>query len=372
MTNNAQPVADRATPALSPLSAKPRPEPGAAVAPLACELMSEADEAAWTDYVAAHPGATAYHGLAWRDAVREAFGKPCRYLLARRAGGAVAGVLPLMRQKSLLTGDALVSLPYCNYGGPLADDDAVARALIAAAHAQAQSLGSRRLEIRDLEDRGGDFGLRLDKVSMRLNLPDSVDALDKSFGAKRRSQIRRPFKDGAAVTVGGRENLDEFYRVFSENVRDLGTPVYPRRFFETLWDYLGERCRIVLVRVGEDVAAAGFLLSHGSLLEIPWAGASAKHKRLGVNMLLYREAMAYAIESAHEVFDFGRCTRDSGSYRFKAQWGSETHQLYWVVWPKLAPGEAAAPDSFVRRLWQKLPLPVANWLGPKITSNLPW
>lgn len=327
-------------------------------------------EDSWTEYVARHPDASIYHGLQWRDAIHSVFRKQCVYLIATRSDDRVVGVLPLMRQKGWLTGDALVSLPYCNYGGPLADDARVADALIREAHAWARDNGSSRFEVRDVSQRSVDLDVRTDKVCMRLELPDSAEEWNRSLGTKRRNKIKRPQKAGVEVTVGGRELLNGFYSVFCANMRDLGTPVYPRSFFDSIWAGLGDRCSIVLANHEGEPVAGGFLIEHRGVMEIPWAGARAEYKRMRVNMFLYWRAIAHSIESGCRIFDFGRSTRDSGTYQFKREWGAQPRQLYWYVLPDAqGPGESASRAS---ELWKKLPLPAANWLGPRITSNLPW
>ncbi len=331
---------------------------------------------AWDAYVAAHPAGSLYHQSRWGRLVEGLFGHASSYWAAWE-GARLVGVLPLTRLRSRLFGDYMVSLPYVNYGGALADSPAVARQLMQAAAAKAAALGSSHIEFRDTVAWGGGWPVRTDKVAMELPLPADPEALWKAFGSKLRSQIRRPLKEaGVETVVGGSELVGPFYQVFSRNMRDLGTPVYPRRLFERIVQTFPAQTRIVLVRYRRRPAAAGFLLQAGDRREIPWASSLQEFNRLAVNMLMYWQALRVAIEARCRVFDFGRSSIDSGTYRFKRQWGAQPRQLYWHYW--LAEGRPLprlTPDNPRYRLairsWQRLPVPIANLLGPHIVRNLP-
>lgn len=342
------------------------------------QVVSVGDERAteWDGFVAAHPAASAYHGYLWRGVIRRSFGCETHYLMATSAGGRVSGVLPVARLKSRLFGDFLVSLPYFNYGGPLSDSQAADTALTDHAVALAKSLGVGHLELRERTERNGPWAVRTDKVAMVLDLQPTTDQQFAALGSKLRSQVRRPQREGVAVECGGLELLPKFYRVFARNMRDLGTPVYAVGFFETMLTLLGDAAEIVVVSVGAVPAAAGFLIHLRGRTEIPWASSVREWNPVGVNMLLYWEAIKAAISRGSTQFDFGRSTAGAGTFRFKAQWGAGPQPLYWHYW--LADGRdmpALRPDnprfSMAIRTWQRIPVWAANLLGPPIVRNLP-
>lgn len=334
------------------------------------------DAPAWDAFVLAHPAATAAHRYAWRDVIARLSGQPAPYLIARDAGGQVAGILPLGRLRSALFGDFLVSSPYLNYGGPLARDAGVDGALVEHAVAVARELGVGHLELREQTSRGAGWPARTDKAAMLLDLAVDAERQFAALGAKLRSQVRRPERDGATVRWGGSDLLADFYAVFARNMRDLGTPVYGRSFFAGVLAALGPAAEIGVAYVGNTPVAAGLLVHFRERTEIPWASSLREWNRIGVNMLLYWEALRRSIGRGSRVFDFGRSTVDAGTYRFKAQWGAVPRPLCWNYW--LAPGHQLPglnPDNprfaLAIRAWQRLPLPVANWLGPRIVRHLP-
>lgn len=351
-----------------------RVEPPSCAAPVRVADLDCAHERAWARYVDAHPQATLYHSLAWRRVVHVAFGHQTHYLYAHR-GGRVTGVLPLARLCSRLFGDFLVSLPQVNYGGALADSAETAVALMEAAGARAAALGCRHVELRDTAARA-DWPVRTDKVVMELALPASVDELWARFDSKLRAQIRRADKEGVQIVRGGAELLPEFYTVFARNMRDLGTPVYARGFFAAIAAGFPQATTLVVCRLGGRAVAAGFLLRHRERVEIPWAASVREYNRLGVNMALYWAALRAAIGQGCRVFDYGRSTVDSGTYRFKKQWGAVPRPLYWHYWlndgvamPALTPGNPKYRRAIAA--WQRLPLFVANRLGPMLVKHLP-
>ena len=270
----------------------------------------------------------------------------------------------------------LVSVPYVNYGGVVADTPVIAAELLDEACRIADLLGVSHLELRHTAPLEGDWPVRTDKVTMLRALPGSAEELWKALGGKLRAQVKRPQREGATVERGGAGLLPDFYRVFAENMRDLGTPVYPIEFFQAIAGTLPDAVEVVVVRVKGEPAAAGFLLANGNTLEIPWASSLRRHNPIGVNMLLYWSALEGAVEKGFAAFDFGRSTREGGTYRFKRQWGAEERPLYWHYWlrpgvplPQLNPHNPKY--ALAIKVWQRLPLAVANTLGPHLVKNLP-
>jgi serine/alanine adding enzyme len=335
-----------------------------------------ADVAEWDAYVRQAPGATIYHLHAWRGIISDVFRHESHALVARDDAGLIAGVLPMVRLRSRLFGDFLVSVPYFNYGGVVADSPQIAESLLKAAAVRARELGVSHLELRHSSNVAPQWPSRTDKVAMLLPLPESAATLHKQLDSKLRSQIKRPLREGAVCTSGGIELLDDFYAVFARNMRDLGTPVYPRRFFARILEAFPQEARLFVVRLAGAPVASGFVLGHGTTLEIPWASSLRSANAVGVNMLLYWSVLEYACERGFKTFDFGRSTRDGGTFRFKKQWGAAPQQLYWHYWlrdgtelPQLNP--ANPKYRLAVSAWQRLPLPLANLLGPLIVGNLP-
>ena len=338
-------------------------------------VATAAERDPWERYVGSYVRATHYHQFGWGELIRQVFGHQVPYFIARNAG-VVTGVLPTVRLKSRLFGDYLVSMPYFNYGGVLANDNVTAGRLLDAAADYAAAAGLDHFEVRHTDPMRPTWPARADKVCMHLPLPDDEETLFKNLGSKLRAQIRRPEKEGACARDGGAELLDDFYTVFSRNMRDLGTPVYGRRFFSAMLAAWPQDTRIMVVHLGEVPVAAAFLIGYRERLEIPWASSLREYNRYGVNMMLYAEVLKYAIRNGYQVFDFGRSTVDAGTYKFKKQWGAQPQPLHWEYWlPDGAALPELRPDSPKFRLavsaWQRLPVRLANWIGPSIVKNLP-
>ncbi len=336
----------------------------------------DAPTSAWDAYVDSHPDATPYHAHRWLALTAAEFGHHQLNLLARSNAGALKGVLPLMRLRSSLFGNFWVSLPFVNFGGPLAESDEVATALMRQAVEIAAADGASHVEFRTLSPLEGTWPVRTEKVLMELALPASEEVFLKSIGAKLRSQARRAVREGATIQHGGRELVPEFYAVFSENYRDLGTPVYSKSLFERIATTFPEEMTISVVRIGDTPVAGGLTIRSRTRTEIPWAAALRRYNKFSVNMFLYAEIIKREIAAGQSVFDFGRSTIDTGTYRFKKQWGATPRQLHWHYWVKS--GGAAPtlnPDNpkyaLAIRAWQRLPLSVSRVLGPHIVKYLP-
>jgi len=337
--------------------------------------IDERGSADWDRYVGSHPNASLYHRYLWRSIIERSFNQRCIYLAARDPHGNICGVLPLVRLRSRLFGDFNVSLPYFNYGGVLADNTKVADQLLQHAAALTRTNGQRHLEVR-ATTRLNDWPVRTDKVSMILPLPTDIETLEAQLGSKLRAQINRARREQPSTHCGGIELLDDFYRVFARNMRDLGTPVYARHFFANILQALPQQAHLVVIRLHNRPVAAAFLLGDRDLMEIPWASTLREVNALSMNMLLYREVLHFAIGLGYPFFDFGRSTQDAGTYRFKRQWGAQPLQHYWhYALPEGAQLPELKPDSpkfrLLIRCWQRLPVPLANLIGPPIVRNLP-
>jgi FemAB-related protein (PEP-CTERM system-associated) len=331
----------------------------------------------WDRYAAAHPQGSAYHRSAAVCIGARAFGLPCWFLSARGVDGALCGVLPLVEQSSLLFGRYLSSVPFFTYGGVLASDPAAATALAS----QAAELGRQRradhVELRHtLPMPELNLPTRTDKVSMILPLPATEEALAKQLGSKLRSQIRRAEREGPEIAWGGAELLDEFYAVHSRTMHELGTPEQSRHFFGVVWETLADAMSVLVIRLKGRAQAAAVLVSHGRCVEVPWAAATPEAKQASVNMRLYWELLRHCVDRGAESFDFGRSTVDSGTYRFKAQWGAQPLPLHWHYW---LPGGGPLPKmnasnpKYARaaELWRRMPLWCANLIGPHLARKLP-
>ena len=330
----------------------------------------------WDDYVARHGSATAYHRASAVEIGAQAFKLRTSYASAYE-GEDIVGVLPLVEQSSRMFGRFLVSLPFVTYGGILADDPRIAAALANRAALEAQRRKARHVEFRHTTSLPEiELAERLEKVSMILPLPESEQALSRQLGAKLRSQIKRGEREKLELAWGGAELIPDFYRVFAPAMHALGTPVYPRRFFEVVYDALREVADILVIRMAGRPQAVAFLVQHGRTIEVPWAVASLDAKQRSVNMRMYWELLVHSMQKGATAFDFGRSTVDSGTYRFKEQWGAEPHQLHWHYWlpsgvpvPKL--NQSNPKYARAVALWRKMPLWSANFLGPKIIRHLP-
>jgi FemAB-related protein (PEP-CTERM system-associated) len=327
----------------------------------------------WTDYLARHAGITLLHDPRWGLVMQEAYGNRPYYLTARR-NDAVVGILQLVLQKSLLFGTHLSSLPYFDASGVLADDAAAAEALVDEAASLRTETGADWVELRHEDALPADLPRRDDKVTVRLPLPNDADALWNALKSKVRSQVRKPEKEGLTPHGEGDATLEEFHAVYVRNMRDLGSPPHSKRFFEVLRAHFGEAVRLFSVRQGETPLAASLTLTDVKAVRVPWAAGDWRFRKLGANMLLYWGMLKDGCARGAPCFDFGRSTRDSGTHRFKQQWGAEDVPLYWHY--ILAEGDDPPeidPDSpkyrFLVGAWRRLPLFAARLIGPRLIRN---
>jgi len=341
-------------------------------------------DSTWDAYVSNHPYATPWHMSSWRGVFEESYGLTAHYLTAEKSPAVMTGLLPLFHFKSPFFGSSLVSMPFLDGGGILADNAETTKELFETAVSLGERLGVSRIELRcsqfpdwtrQVEPASYPFELQQNKVRMLLRLPDSPDDLLASFRSKLRSQIKRPSKEGCIARLGGVELLDEFYGVFSTNMRDLGSPVHSKRLFRAVLSRLAHNARVCIVDLRGKTIAGGIFIWFRDTVCNPWASSLREYSSLSPNMLLYWTMLEFACRNGFSFFDFGRSSPDEGTYRFKEQWGCRAEPLTWLHLFLRGRSGLRAPcskESFgtLVRYWKKLPLPLAAIAGPVIRKRI--
>lgn len=315
----------------------------------------------------------------------EAFDHQLHTLIAYQ-GNEIIGVLPFVGTRSPIFGNQLTSLPFYNYGGLLCTDDKAKIPLLQMAKALMITYGYQSIQLRTVEEdpvyEHLQFDTTSEKATFFYELPDIPNKLGAGNSKKRtklRSQAllaeRRCEESGDSLRVmfGGSELLGDFYEVFRTHMRDLGTPVFAQSWFDSVLSHIPSK--IVVVYVNDKPLATGWLFTHNDThWSIPWASCLKAGNALSLNSYMYFRILSSAIENNISSFDFGRSTVDSGPYRFKQQWGPEPTLCHWHTFSVLNTEAAVGPKKegfgLAVKAWQKLPLGVANVLGPKISKTL--
>jgi serine/alanine adding enzyme len=334
-----------------------------------------ADRERWQQFVDSHSDCTNYHRWGWKSVIEESFGWPTFYLMdvdERR----VRGILPLVSQKSLLFGNFLTSMPFLNAGGIVAEESAAEQALVEEAARIAVRLKAQYVELRHRQDHKLSLVQKTNKVTVMLPICSDQDQMWKALDTKIRTKVRKSMNLGLKAEFGGKELLGDFYAIFAENMRDLGTPVYAKAFFSNILEAFPQDTYICIVSNGGKAIASSFLCGYRDRVEAVWSSSIRKYLSMKPNMFLYWNLFCFGGQRNYKVFDFGRSTVGSGTHDFKLQWGAETVPLYWDYW--LPPGGALPglnPDNpkyrLAIRMWQKLPVPVTRFIGPHIVRCLP-
>lgn len=335
--------------------------------------LTEADFARWDAYVMAHPKATFFHRASWQRVIQRAFNHPTHFLFAER-DGQITGILPLAEINSRLFGHSLSSLPFCAYGGVVADDDEVCKALEAAAVSLARELNVGYLELRNLEQVHADWPAKRELyVTFRKVILPDVEANMNAIPRKQRAMVRKGIKAGLMSEMD--EGVDRFYGVFSDNVHRHGTPALPKQYFQILRDEFGTDCSILSVlKDGKVVSSVLSFYFRNEILPY-YAGDMPEARDLAANDFKYWELMRRACEAGYTLFDYGRSKLGTGPYSFKKNWGFEPqplHYEYQLVKADDVPDVNPLNPKYRLFIaaWRRLPLPVANFLGPYVVRNL--
>lgn len=314
---------------------------------------------------------------AWLNVLRDGLQHEVYALEALTPENTLCGYLPLAYVRSLLFGRFLVSLPYLNSNGVQAQCADAQTLLIERAVSLADQLRVKHLELRHESPIAHPRlnGSLTSKVHLRFDLPESTEQLWKDLDSKVRNQIRKGEKNQLDVCWGSTDLLDDFYHVLCHNMRDLGTPVYSFAFFAEILATFPNEAELCIVKLkGQPVACA--LLLHGNdVSEVPTASSLREFNATCANMLMYRHLLDRAIARGQRIFDFGRSTLNSNTYKFKLQWGAKPHPATWQYYLRDGNPDDTRPENpryrRMIRIWQKLPVRVTQVLGPRIVRGIP-
>ena len=338
--------------------------------------QSGAEAERWNRFVESRPESNLCHRWEWRRVFEQAYRWRCHYLTIERSGE-TRGILPLVQMWRPFGARRLVSVPYLDQGGPLAEtvddeQDLVHRAMKVLLRHRGRSLLLRGTLAHRPESERTETG----RARMVLALPPSSEELWTKLNGKVRNQVRKAERSGLTTARGAAKQLDEFYDVYATNMRDLGSPPHTRRFFATLFEAFGPRAAIYSTRDETGLCvAAGIALRHGDSVVVPWASSLREARSACPNHSLYWTILSDCIDQGATSFDFGRSWIDSGTFKFKKQWGAEPVPLRWLHIDddgKMKSGDALKPSDhpLVTGIWSRLPVPIANRVGGGVRRYL--
>jgi FemAB-related protein (PEP-CTERM system-associated) len=342
-------------------------------AALTIKTLEDVDRTRWDAFVAACPQATFFHRAGWQRVLSQSFGHSCHFLYAER-GGEMRGVLPLVHVNSRLFGNTLISNAFCVYGGPAAIDDEAYTALDGAAVALAEKLGVDVLTYKLMEPRHDDW-IRDSELYATFRKPISADHDEnlKAVPRKQRAMVRKGIKNGLRSEVEG--TIDRFYPIYANSVHGLGTPVFSSAYIEALQREFGDACEILAILHGDEVVSSVMSFYFRDEVLPYYAGGTDGARNTAAYDFMYWEVMRRAADRGCTLFDFGRSKRGTGAFSFKEHWGFDPQALHYEY--RLV--RASAPPNvnplnpkyrlFIA-LWKRLPLFVANRLGPMIARDL--
>jgi FemAB-related protein (PEP-CTERM system-associated) len=344
--------------------------------PLTLHVLQPHEYGRWDDFVRACPDATFFHLSGWQKVIETSFGIKTWFYYVQQ-DGQIQGVLPLAEIKSRLFGHSLGAMPFCVYGGPAATGDAARAMLDGAAHELARKLGVGHLEYRGMQRFHPDdpnWHTKELYVTFRKEITGDDETNMNAIPRKQRAMVRKGIKLGLRGEVDA--NVDRMFEAYAHSVHRLGTPVFPKKYFAMLQEVFGDECEVRSIVTEDNRLVAAVLSFYWRDEVVPYYGGGMDLAReVAGNDFMYWNLMQAAAARGCRLFDFGRSKLGTGAYDFKKNWGFTAQHLPYEY--KLY-GATALPDNnplnpkyqlFIK-MWKKLPLPVANFMGPYIVRNL--
>jgi len=341
--------------------------------PFVIRYARDDDAAAWDAFVFKSANGTFFHRFGWRAIFRDVFDLTPHYLVAEN-GGEIIGILPLVHQKSIFFGNSLIAAPFCVEGGSVAINPETRVRLDEEAISLVYKLKAGSLEYRSRVANRTGWAVRKDLyATFERELSSDDEENLQAIPRKQRAVVRKTLKSNLTSHVDGDANA--LFRVYSESVRNLGTPVFPKTYFEALLKTFGSDCDVVVVREGSEPVSAVMNFYFRETVMPYYGGGRPAARRNGANDFMYWEVMRRAVARGYRRFDFGRSKAETGAFSFKKNWGFEPQ---WLEYEYYLPPGASMPDKNPNNpkyagliaVWKRLPLPVANFIGPYLVRGL--
>ena len=332
----------------------------------------------WDAYVKAHQQGSFFHLSGWQNVIEKSFDHACYFLYAEQEGS-ICGVLPLVEVKSNLFGHALVSTPFCVYGGVIADSVEIVRQLEAEACRLAEELGVDYLELRYKDKQDSSLLLKQAHSTFGCEIAENSDKILANIKKKQRAVIRHSLKNELSCSISSdakSTDFSDFYTLLSTSYRNLGTPIFTQRYFENLMTTFGDCSDIAVIRDKENIPSSAVMNFYYNEQMLPYYGGGNDSARgLKSADFMYYQVMCHAQEKGKTWFDFGRSKNDSGPYKYKKNWGMEPQPLHYYYHlvkaselPNLSPNNPKY--KFFITMWQKLPLKISQFIGPFLSKYL--
>lgn len=337
-----------------------------------CELKYN-DEKKWDEYVLKHPESTFYHQISWKNIVQNSYGHIPYYLLAKE-GDKIKGVFPLFLMKNLIFGTKLVSVPFAPYGGAISDNSAIEDLLIGYGRKITDEISANYMELRNNVSKNLGLPCSDKYLTMILKLDKDPQLVwQRDFNNKIRNAAKKSLKSELEVSDS---NVEDFYELYSKNMRDLGSPSHSKEFFNNVILESGKLAEIISVSHRGKPVSAAILLYFKDTVISGWAASDRIYNKLNPNNLLYWTAIKQACENGYQYFDFGRSIYDSGTYNFKKPWGVTSCKLQYAYYLKKSKIVPDTSQSNMKRkkfakVWSKMPLSLTNYIGPKLRGEFP-
>ena len=327
----------------------------------------------WDQFVMSCPTATFFHRSGWQKIMSEVFRHDTHFLYAE-IDGRIEGVLPLAHVKSLLFGNSLVSLPFAVYGGVAASNADAASALEDEAQRLARRLHVDHLELRHVDARHADWPRQDLYVTFRKAILPDEEANMLAIPRKQRAMVRKGIKNGLRSDID--PGVDRFFALYADNVHRHGTPALPKRYFQALRDEFGADCDVLTVSAPDGRPLSSVLSFYFRDEVLPYyAGDDEAARDLAANDFKYWELMRRSCQRGLKVFDYGRSKQGTGPYAFKKNWGFEPTPLHYEY--RLYKRDAVPQNNpsnanykLLIETWRRLPIGMANWLGPFVVRSL--
>ncbi len=326
----------------------------------------------WDNYIKSHLEGTFFHLSGWKKIMEKSFSFNCPYLVAE-ANQKIVGLLPLVEVKSFLFGHSLTSLPFCVFGGALADTPEIKTALEKKACDIAEELGVDYLELRYKTEQKNDFLVKSVHSYFTTELNDGHDEILLSIKKKQRAVVRHSLKNELTVDVN--KDINDFYHIYSTSVRNLGTPVFSKKYMQNILTEFPDCSDILAVsHNGKTISSVMNFYYKDQVLPY-YGGGTVEARHLKSNDHMYYKLMCHAFDRGCKLFDFGRSKNDSGPYKYKKTWGMEPQPIFHYYHlvkatelPNLSPNNPKY--ALFIKLWQKLPLKVSQIIGPFLSKYL--
>lgn len=315
-----------------------------------------------------------FHSIEWMSLVNETLGVEYKIAILQENNETVASI-PFAFYRNFIKGPCAIPLQFSGYYGSIVANSNLYKKKIMNhffQYCERKKLYTQIPEINSIDGYKSHSGYSIYKIELKNNLPVEEQIL--SYASKRtRGYIKSAINSNLKSFVGGLELIDEFYFIYLQNMKELGTPPLPESYFKKIIEYLPKVSKVILVKDHKKVCSGMFIMQISEKeLFTPIICTPRLYQTGQSSHLIYLKAAEEAQNFGCSIVNFGRSIDGGGPALFKKRYGLKASPLF--IYSPNKKWKVTDPNNtnwrYAIEIWKRLPIFLTKLAGKILAKHV--